>query len=59
MTDGTTGWYRRQTQFAYVPLTIGDSVVIDEDSVINAASVGHYVHIGKNVVIVRKCLLFP
>ena len=46
-----------QTQFAYVPLTIGDSVVIDEDSVINAASIGHYVHIGKNVVIVSFSFL--
>lgn len=37
---------------AFFPLMMGDNVFIGESSVINAASVGSYVYIGKNVVIV-------
>lgn len=37
---------------AFFPLHIGDHVFIGEDSVISAASIGSYVYIGKNVVIV-------
>ena len=37
---------------AFFPLHIGDNVIIGEDSVINAAQIGSYVHIGKNCVIV-------
>ena len=45
-------WFRG----AFYPLQIGDNVVIEEDSVINASSVGSYVHVGKNCVIVsRQC----
>lgn len=37
---------------AFFPLHIGDHVFIDDDSIVNAAQVGSYVHIGKNCVIV-------
>ncbi len=37
---------------AFFPLHIGDHVFIGEDSVINAAQIGSYVHIGKNCIIV-------
>ncbi len=37
---------------AFFPLHIGDHVFVEEDSVINAAQIGSYVHIGKNCVIV-------
>lgn len=37
---------------AFFPLHIGDHVFIGEDSIVNAAQVGNYVHIGKNCVIV-------
>ena len=37
---------------AFFPLHIGDHVLIEEDSIVNAAQVGSFVHIGKNCVIV-------
>ena len=37
---------------AFFPLVIGDNVMIEEDTIINAASIGSCVHIGKNCVIV-------
>lgn len=37
---------------AFYPLLIGDNVYIGEGSVVNASSVGSYVYIGKNCVIV-------
>ena len=37
---------------AFFPLHIGDNVFIEEDSVVNAAQIGSFVHIGKNCVIV-------
>ena len=37
---------------AFFPLHIGDHVIIEEDSIINAAQIGSYVYIGKNCVIV-------
>lgn len=42
------------TSGAFYPLQIGDNVIIEEDSVINASAVGSYVHIGKNCVIVSQ-----
>jgi len=39
---------------AYFPVNIGESVFIDEDCVVSAASIGSYVHIGKGAVVVRK-----
>ncbi|CAI8016834.1 Dynactin subunit 5 [Geodia barretti] len=42
---------------AFYPLQIGDNVIIEEDSVINASAVGSYVHVGKNCVISRSCIL--
>jgi len=37
---------------AFFPLHIGDHVIVEEDTIVNAAQVGSYVHIGKNCVIV-------
>lgn len=37
---------------AFFPLYIGDHVFIGEGSIVSAASVGSYVYIGKNVIIV-------
>ena len=37
---------------AFYPLQIGDNVIIGEDSVINASSIGSFVYVGKNCVIV-------
>ncbi|VDP94068.1 unnamed protein product [Echinostoma caproni] len=42
---------------AFFPLHIGDNVFIEEDSIVNAAQIGSYVHIGKNCVIGRRCVL--
>ncbi|KAI5694764.1 hypothetical protein M8J76_006388 [Diaphorina citri] len=42
---------------AFFPLQMGDHVFIDENTVVNAASVGSYVYIGKNVVIGRRSIL--
>ncbi len=42
---------------AFFPVHIGDHVFIEEDCVIIAAQIGSYVHIGKNAVIGRRCLL--
>lgn len=39
---------------AFFPLHIGDHVFIGENAIVSATSVGSYVHIGKDVVIVRK-----
>ena len=41
---------------AFFPLHIGDHVLIEEGSVVNAAQVGSYVHIGKNCVIVSGAI---
>jgi len=37
---------------AFFPLHIGDHVIVEEGTIVNAAQVGSYVHIGKNCVIV-------
>uniref|UniRef100_A0A8D8TC28 Dynactin subunit 5 n=1 Tax=Cacopsylla melanoneura TaxID=428564 RepID=A0A8D8TC28_9HEMI len=42
---------------AFFPLQMGDHVFIDENTVVNAASVGSYVYIGKNVVVGRRSIL--
>ena len=39
---------------AFFPLHIGDHVVVEENTIVNAAQVGSYVHIGKNCVIVSS-----
>ena len=39
---------------AFYPLQIGDNVIIGEDTIINASSVGSYVHVGRNCVIVSE-----
>lgn len=41
---------------AFFPLHIGDHVIIEENTIVNAAQVGSYVHIGKNCVIVSSNL---
>lgn len=38
--------------FSYYPMKIGDHVTIGEGTIVQAASIGSYVHIGKNCVIV-------
>ena len=42
---------------AFFPINIGDYVVIEDDCVINASSIGSYVHIGKGSVIGRRSTL--
>lgn len=42
---------------AFFPLHIGDHVFIEEDTIVNAAQIGSYVHIGKNCVIGRRSVL--
>uniref|UniRef100_A0A1B6DP10 Dynactin subunit 5 n=1 Tax=Clastoptera arizonana TaxID=38151 RepID=A0A1B6DP10_9HEMI len=42
---------------AFFPLHMGDHVFVGENSVVNAAVIGAYVHIGNNVVIGRRCVL--
>eukprot|EP01118_Nematostelium_gracile_P007915 TRINITY_DN2599_c0_g1_i1.p1 TRINITY_DN2599_c0_g1~~TRINITY_DN2599_c0_g1_i1.p1 ORF type:complete len:189 (-),score=28.95 TRINITY_DN2599_c0_g1_i1:12-578(-) len=42
---------------AFFPLNIGDHVMIEDDCVITATSIGSYVHIGKGSVISRRCIL--
>jgi hypothetical protein len=39
--------------FSYYPMKIGDHVTIGEGSIVQAATIGSYVTIGKNCVIVR------
>jgi hypothetical protein len=41
-----------QAGLAFFPIHIGDYVVIEDDCVINASTIGSYVHIGKGSVIV-------
>ncbi|XP_003693260.2 dynactin subunit 5 [Apis florea] len=41
---------------AFFPLTMGDHVFVGERAVVNAAIVGSYIYIGKNAVIVRRCV---
>lgn len=42
---------------AFFPSVIGDHVFIEEDSVVNSAQIGSFVHIGKNCVIGKRCIL--
>ena len=42
---------------AFFPMQIGDHVFIEDECVINAASIGSHVHIGKNSVIGRRCMI--
>lgn len=42
---------------AFFPLHIGDHVFIEEDTIVNAAQIGSYVHIGKNCVIVSPSFI--
>lgn len=41
-------------QVAYIPMTIGDHVVIEEDSIVEAAQIGECTHIGKNCQVVSQ-----
>lgn len=42
---------------AFFPINIGDYVVIEDDCVINATSIGSFVHIGKGSIIVRPAVV--
>ena len=42
---------------AFFPMQIGDHVFIEDECVINAASIGSFVHIGRNSVIGRRCII--
>lgn len=39
-------------RFAFFPIHIGDYVVIEDDCIINAATIGSFVHIGKGAIVV-------
>jgi dynactin-5 len=41
-----------QGRIAYIPMTIGDHVIIEENSIIEAAAIGDCTHIGKNCQVV-------
>ncbi|KAI8915434.1 dynactin subunit P25 [Powellomyces hirtus] len=43
--------------FNYYPMKIADHVVVGQDSVVEAAQIGSYVHIGKNCVIGRFAII--
>lgn len=43
-----------QGRIAYIPMTIGDHVMIEENSIVEAAAIGDCTHIGKNVQVVSK-----
>jgi len=45
---------------AFFPLHIGDHVIVEENTIVSAAQVGSYVHVGKNCVIVSTvyCVLY-
>jgi carbonic anhydrase/acetyltransferase-like protein (isoleucine patch superfamily) len=42
------------SQFTYYPQKIGDYVFIDKNTLVEAASIASYVHIGQNCIIVRN-----
>ena len=42
---------------AFFPMSIGDFVYIEEDSVVEAGGIGNFVHIGRGAVIGRKCVI--
>lgn len=41
----------------FFPVKIGDHVVIEEDSVVHAASIGSFVHIGRDCVISQFAII--
>eukprot|EP00697_Spironema_sp_BW2_P002262 gnl/Spiro4/13042_TR6916_c0_g1_i1.p1 gnl/Spiro4/13042_TR6916_c0_g1~~gnl/Spiro4/13042_TR6916_c0_g1_i1.p1 ORF type:complete len:198 (+),score=46.40 gnl/Spiro4/13042_TR6916_c0_g1_i1:75-668(+) len=51
------GFRRLTSIIAYVPLTIGEHVMIGQNCMISAAIIGSYVHIGDNCVISKRCVL--
>lgn len=42
----------------YYPVKVGDHVHIGAGSIVEAASIGNYVEIGKNCIIVSRLLVF-
>lgn len=45
--------------YSYYPMKIGDHVFVGEGTVVEAALIGSYVHIGKDCVIVRCTPFIP
>jgi len=41
----------------YIPVVIGDYVIVEKGSIVQAANVGSHVHIGKNCVIGKRCVI--
>lgn len=41
----------------YIPLVVGKHVVIERDTSVQAASVGSHVHIGRDCVIDKRCII--
>eukprot|EP01095_Lingulamoeba_sp_RSL-Kostka_P010196 TRINITY_DN362_c0_g1_i2.p1 TRINITY_DN362_c0_g1~~TRINITY_DN362_c0_g1_i2.p1 ORF type:complete len:177 (-),score=47.21 TRINITY_DN362_c0_g1_i2:186-716(-) len=42
---------------AFFTLNIGNYVIIEEDAIVSAASIGSYVEIGKGAIIGKRCIL--
>lgn len=40
-----------------IPIVIGDYVIIEKDSIVQAASIGSHVHIGKDCIIGKRCII--
>ena len=43
----------------FIPLQIGDYVIIEQNSIISAAKIGSFVNIGKNCIIVYVYIYKP
>jgi dynactin-5 len=44
---------------AYIPMTIGDHVVIEDGAIIEAAAIGECCHIGRSAVVGPRCMISP
>jgi len=51
------GYKRFKGGIAFIPLTLGDYIIVESECVVSGASVGSYVHIGKGSVIGRRCVI--
>eukprot|EP00820_Chromera_velia_P019961 Cvel_28668.t1-p1 / transcript=Cvel_28668.t1 / gene=Cvel_28668 / organism=Chromera_velia_CCMP2878 / gene_product=Dynactin subunit 5, putative / transcript_product=Dynactin subunit 5, putative / location=Cvel_scaffold3797:334-3049(-) / protein_length=175 / sequence_SO=supercontig / SO=protein_coding / is_pseudo=false len=43
--------------FAYFPMTVGDYVMIGDNSVVSAALIGSFVDIGEDCIICKRCII--